>query len=776
MHSSSFRPRFSPSRIRSSAVLTLVASVALVACNSDDNGSNGGGGGGVVIPASLGGAWNFFLDGTDCDGDVFSASSLEITETSEGQYLLQIGALPEVFEFPAERVNNTLTAGGTSSVGGVTLTLESAVWTIAGNGHKLSGAIETTRTEAGISCPFTGEMEAFQADATQTSLARGDWEWAARTSAVSGSCTTVGSVQAFDVTLWPKRQNQFVLDLGLPTGEHVQFDASVSGARMDFFGSETLANGDEMSFVAPSFVTIAAGGAAASGEMNVSISGSDPCDYSGTLTGARPAVGEPLLPFVRDIEGTQALMAVRPEDPSESIVLVDSLGSEALVAGVTAADVARFAEIVERPVQSAQAGGIITAVRDAMVYTAGGDIYWVDLAQRFDVDGGRIVLPPVKVFSGNGSSITDLAVYVDRAQTTTVIVGDRTSDRFMIELGIVAQASASALLGSSTEVIGMLMNASGEYRGMATLVATGSELRRLSVEQSSDLIATGVTEAAVSPGGALYYARTGQLAVIDAGETVPTILETLTGASYTFGRFEGERLFAGRDDTAGAAILSRAPGAALVELAQTASVAAGGAVFSDLVPVEDRVVFTMRGGSGTRRFMAVPKAGGMFQLLVAAPDAEAYDLDTAQVMNRFVYFGNTSSSAPTVFGLRPFGAIPEDLADHELRAPFLSDVFAPSNSREPNAITFVGPTGSLLALPRTSPTNGALTTAEVVFTSTAQDGELVLAPMGNQMLFAERDASQTVDQQAPLYWVDLSSIGTVVQVSGEPGEFNLPIR
>jgi hypothetical protein len=772
MYSTRLSPRSSSPSRRSLAALTLAAGLAFTSCNGDDDGSNGG----TSAPASLGGTWNLFLDGTDCDGDEFSASTLEITETSSGEYLLQVGELPQVFEFNGQREGDTIVASGSSTVGDVTFELEPAVWTIAGNGQRLAGPISTTLTEGGVSCAFMGEMEAFLADATQVSLVRGDWEWAARTSVVSGSCTTVGDVQAFDVTLYPKRQNQFLLDLGLESGESLQFDAVLSGDRLDVSGSDLLANGDLMEFSAPSFLNIDAGGASVMGEFNVSLSGADSCDYTATVTGGRPAVGAPFLSYVRDVEGAQTLMGVRPDEATSSsgvVVLVDSLGSEALGSGALSLDVANFAEVVERPVLAGDGSGSVTMLRDAMVYTAGGDIYWVDLAQRFDVDGGRIVLPPVRVFTGNGSPILSLAVFVDRAQTTTVVVGDRASDRFMIELGVVAPTSASALLTASTDVLGMLMDTDGEYRGMATLVDAGDELRRLSVEQSSELIATGVTSAAVSPAGALYYARAGQLAVIDPGETSTTFLDTGVGATYSLGRFDGERLFASREDLAGASIISREAGVGVIELAQTASVGAGGAAFSDLVPVGDHVVFSMRGGSGTRRVMAVPKAGGTFELLVDAPEADRYDASTAQAMSGVAYF---TTPAPSVLALDPTGAsAPEELSGFSLRAPFLSDAVPAAGSRDVAAISLVGSGGEIRVLRRGDPTNDPLSSAELVFTAATPDAELILVPTENQLLFADRDVSQS-DQFAPLYWTDLAPGSTAVPIANEPGELTLPIR
>ena len=319
----------------------------------------------------------------------------------------------------------------------------------------------------------------------------------------------------------------------------------------------------------------------------------------------------------------------------------------------------------------------------------------------------------------------------------------------------------------------MLMDEGGLFRGMAIQTAAGNELRRISVAQSSELIATGVTAAAVSPGGALYYARPGQLAVVDAGETVPTVLQTAAGASYTLGRFEGERAFMTVEDAAVASILSREPGGPLVELAQTSSIGAGGAAFSDLVPVGDRIVFTMRGGSGNRLVIGVPKAGGTFEVLVPSPEADEYDPDTAQAMGATAYFSGSSS----VFGLDPAGVIaPEELLSSSVGAPLISDSFTAPGVRPLEAITLVGATGELSVLRRSDPVNGPLSDAVMFFTAGTQDAELVLAPMGSQLLFSDRDPSQAADQFAPLYWVDLLSGGAPMLVSGEPGELNLPIR
>ncbi|WP_145194260.1 hypothetical protein [Planctomycetes bacterium Poly30] len=765
--------RFSAPHLSRSLSPVLVL-CALASCN--DGGGKAGGVIPVVQTVELGGAWNFFQEGLDCDGSSFRALPMEIEDVASGEFVVRIGEPGSAFEFAGLQMDSSLVFGGSSTVGGVTLEIPSATWAIAANLNKLSGPLEAVRTEGGVDCAFTGAVEAFKADATQTSLVRGDWRWTLETDTVNGSCTAVGETQILGATLWPKRQNQFLVELALEDGDQLQFEGSLSGARLDVFGSDTLASGDEVHMVAGSFLTIAPGGVQGAGEFDIEILGSGPCEYTAIVTAERPSIGEPMIPFLRDVEGAQALMGIPPESPEAPVTLVDSLGSEVLGAGATNLSVQRIAEIVERRVLDGMTGETVTTARDGLVYTAGGDIFWVDLAQRFDANGERAVLPPVRVFAGNGTSIRELSVYVDLAQTTTVIVGERASDSVMIELQAIEEASASVLVSSTTEVLGMLMDATGSYHGMATLGGVADELRRLSVDQSSGTLALGVESVAISPKGALYFTRPGELLALDAGAAAPALLDSAAGGLYALGRFDGERMFIGRDDINGATLLSREPGSAPVVLAQTNSVGAGGAAFSDLVPVGDRVIFTMIGGSGTRRLIGVPKAGGTFELLVAAPDAANFSPALAQVLGDQAYFTALPISTFSVFGLDPTGVTaPEELFDHRLGSPLVEDTYALAAGRSATALTLLAESGDVRLLRRGDPSNGTLATADLIYGVSTPGAVVTVKPAGDRLLVADESATQGGDQSAELYWVDPSGAAAPVLVSGAAGEYNLPV-
>ncbi|MFT5733276.1 MAG: hypothetical protein ACJAZN_003779 [Planctomycetota bacterium] len=732
----------------------------------------------IVAPtlATLGGSWNLFQDGTTCTGEEFSVLPMEIEDVASGEFLLRIGEAPSAFEFSGVQVEDSLVVSGVSTVDGVTLSIDSAEWLIAPNESKLAGALTATRTENGVDCAFAGDVEAFLTDATQTSLVRGDWEWTLTTLTTTGSCATQGEVRVLPATIWPKRQNQFIVELTLEDSQRVQFDGALTGARLDIGGTETLTNGDEFHIFSDSSLTIAPGGVGAAGTIHAEIVGSGICEYTASVVGVRPALGEPLVPFIRDVEGVQALMGIAPDDPAAPVTLLESLGSEALGVGATQLAVQRIAEVVERSVLDALTSTTVSTVRDGLVYTAGGDIFWVDLAQRFDADGERVMGAPILVFEGNGAPIRELDVFVDLARTTTVIVGDRTSDQVMIELHAIEEVTASVLVTGATDFLGMIMDAMGSYRGMATLGNVAGDLRRLSVDQSSELYATGVLAAALSPRGALYFVEPEELYALDAGVSVPILLESTAGGSYSLGGFDGERIFVGRDDPMSAAILGREPLAPATLLGQTSSVGAGGAAFSNLVSVGDRVIFTMIGGSGTRRLMALPKAGGTFELLISAPESANYSPAIAQVLGDRAYFTALPISTFSVFGLDPTGAVsPEELFDHRLGQPVLEDQYSLLAGRATAGLTLLSESGDVRLLQRGDPTNAALSAADLVYGVVTPGATVTVVTSGARLLVADESTTQPGDQSAELYWVDTSATVGPVLVSGEAGELNLPI-
>ncbi len=53
---------------------------------------------------------------------------------------------------------------------------------------------------------------------------------------------------------------------------------------------------------------------------------------------------------------------------------------------------------------------------------------------------------------------------------------------------------------------------------------------------------------------------------------------------------------------------------------------------------------------------------------------------------------------------------------------------------------------------------------------------VTVASHGGALLVADESATQPDDQSAAMYWVDPSGMAAPVLVSGEAGEFNLPVR
>ncbi len=758
--------------------LLLVAHLGLLAACSA-----GGGAEGLATPPSTSvdpaGDWNFFRDGLACSGAEFDAFPMAISLVSGNAFRVEIGAAGEVFEFEGTLAGDQLQVSGADTVGATTLEIQNAVWAFSSDQNSIQGVMNLLRTENGVGCQVDDIISAFRQDATVTSVARGEWDFIATTTAADGPCNEVGRVEILPVTFHPKRDNEFVFEVTTENGSRLQFEATFDGTTLSLGGSDSDASGELASVLPGSAVSIDPAGGFGAGTLRVGLGAA--CSFDFDVDAVRRSLGHAYMPYLEDMQGAQTLVGVDPTDPGVRVDLVASIGDADYAASPNTLTLSSFTARAARREYDAASRAVLGALLDTLYFRDGDDVLLVDLTARENALGQRVVPSPKVVFEGNGAPVFDLVAKTDLAGTMTVLSFVSGSARMLVEVDRAGNARSTQTAANGL-VFGLTFDDDGRYAA-AVVRSSNGDLFTQTVEGGSQLVRSEVSDIAVGVDGSFYLTRPGRVEVLEAGSGDVNFVRNVFGSTHRLGRPRGTTLCFTEEDGSSLRMFRTSPGGNASSVASTGDVPVSGGSPSDPLLVAERVITRHRAANGEVRLVSAPLSGGVFETLLSGAAADEFSTNSSvSVLAGRAFFNTVDGADFIVAALAPTGASPveETLFGHRTIATLFEDSFALADGPAAQALIVVDANGAdrnrLLSVDLATNPMGLLGSASLVFEPAIPGSSTRLELTGRQGLIADMSGSTPADPVAQIHFVDLGGSLPATVITSDPGSVSLPIN
>lgn len=768
----------------------LLPLLFIAACGG---GSDDGGGDSTPAPASPSGSWNFFREGTSCEGDEFVASSLTIDDLGGGAFEVRLGDAPEEFVFTAQRSGDQLDVSGTAIAGDTTLEIVDAQWLLAGDANSLTGTMTTLRTVGSQpACEFVDAVEGFRQDATEASVVRGGWDWSAITVDSTGGCNEVGSLEVLTVFVLPKRQDQFVVDLTTGDGGRLQFDASLDGDTLILTGEDDLPSGSARLLPGSNLAFDAEGGFGQGTLFVESTESGGSCSFDLDISATRSRAGRDFIPFISDAEGTANLMGVDPEAPDAPFdfeARMTELGSEG---SLDVDQIDAQIEVVESPLLDLESGLITGHVRSSMYFVGRSDtedsLLHQDIAVRLDAFGNPIDLPSTTIpFSSAPVRITNIAVLTDFDPNEEVLLVTTRDPLSLEEEGfdfVVARdrfgfVRSTRIPGIGDRVVGPILDQDGRVDEVLVLGQSGI-LYRQNFNGTSTTVDTNVSQAKVSPDGFAVFVKDDELRILERNQAASTLLASGNGGDWTLGEFEGRTLYAAR--MTGSLLTLRRydrsnPNATVVigTVDVFTGAAAQGNVFlaTQVRATEDHVLVRIESpGTTTSWFSIEEESGATFRVQSGLFGTSSVDTDRTAGNWHFSDQSNSLTVAIDASGNAATG-----FADGgSILGSVDADQYPRSGARRTESLVLSSESGALRVLDDAGAPFGGLPAATTRFSSPGPGRRLTVGVHPSGFLVADRTSSSAAIAEGRMNYLGREEGASPILVLDIPGELALPVR